>query len=103
MPMQVQHAGNLRLPRNLLELPLDGPHLRMQASIRFPPIPIQVKPPQITPKIAIDNPINIDHRKYLEHVIFQQVADVWVFIFRKQVEDLLHHEGGPGLAGVLAG
>lgn len=90
--MQIKHTLDRVLANNLLNFGFDPIDLRMQILIRLPPIPIEIKPPQIAPKIAIDNPINIDHGKYLKRIILQQLLHMFLFVLCQHVQELLHHE-----------
>lgn len=68
MAMQIKNTSNIILFSNFLDLLFNTQDLRMQQFIRILPISIQIKSSQITPKIPIDNTIDIHHRKYFENI-----------------------------------
>jgi hypothetical protein len=56
--------------------------LRVKNSRRISPSSVKVQPSYVTPKIAVNYSIYINHRKYLHHIIFEQMLGLGT-LFKK--------------------
>jgi hypothetical protein len=68
---------------------------------RINPLPIQIRPKQITPVIAINHPIDIQHRNNLEDEVVPKHPGSGV-VAQQVVDDVFDEVADHGLAGVDA-
>ena len=67
------------------------------------PGPVEVETGQIAAKVAVDDPVDVEHGEDVEIVLLEQILALGHVLLDKMVDDVLDEVGGPGLAGVLPG
>lgn len=91
----------LSLAAQFLKMALDCTNMWMHAFAWILPLPIQVTATQITPKIAIDNTIDIDHWYNDKCVGFPQLNNFFAFWVEQYSDKSFHQVRRPCLSWML--
>lgn len=98
MSMQIQTHLYLIFFRKLCQLLFYVKYLRVNELKRALPSPVQVITSQIASKIAVNHPVNINHRKYMKIEAFHQPFAVVSLLLDQLFQNVLNKKRRPSFS-----